>query len=221
METVIHGSPSFAYIDAQLDPGESIVTESDAMASMAAELDLKARFNGGIISAICKRFLGGESLFVSEYTNNSSDTLNLTLTQGTPGDITMMELSEGQSLCLQPGAYICSTKDVSLKVRWAGFASGIAREGFFKLMAKGPGQIWFGSYGGLVEKEIDGEYIVDTSHLVAYEPQIKLKLQLAGGLFSSFFGGEGLVTRVEGQGKIWIQTRSLSGLAGWINPRLY
>ena len=88
-------------------------------------------------------------------------------------------------------------------------------------MAKGPGQIWFGSYGGLVEKEIDGEYIVDTSHLVAYEPQIKLKLQLAGGLFSSFFGGEGLVTRVEGKGKIWIQTRSLSGLAGWINPRLY
>ena len=59
METVIHGSPSFAYIDAQLDPGESIVTESDAMATMAAELDLKARFNGGIISAICKRFLGG------------------------------------------------------------------------------------------------------------------------------------------------------------------
>ena len=26
------------------------------MATMAAELDLKARFNGGIISAICKDF---------------------------------------------------------------------------------------------------------------------------------------------------------------------
>ena len=70
------------------------------------------------------------------------------------------------------------------------------------------------------EKEIDGEYIVDTSHLVAYEPQLKLKLQMAGGIFSSFFSGEGLVTRVEGNGKIWIQTRSIGGLAGWLNPKI-
>ena len=39
--------------------------------------------------------------------------------------------------------------------------------------------------------------------------------------FSSFFGGEGFVTRMEGKGKIIIQTRSLSGLADWINPRLW
>ena len=102
----------------------------------------------------------------------------------------------------------------------AGFVSGISREGFFKLEAHGPGTIWFGAYGGLVGKEIDGEYIVDTSHLVAYEPQLKLKLQMAGGIFSSFFSGEGLVTRVEGNGKIWIQTRSIGGLAGWLNPKI-
>ena len=221
MQTEIHGSPSFAYVDATLDPGETLLCESDAMSTMAAELDLKAKLNGGFFGAICKRFLGGESLFVNEYTNKTDTPLHLTLTQSTPGDITAYELVAGQSLCLQPGAYICSTPDVKLKVRWAGFVSGIAREGFFKLQVQGPGTIWFGSYGGLVEKEIQGEYIVDTSHLVAYEPQMKLKLQMAGGIFSSFFGGEGLVTRVEGTGKIWIQTRSLSGLAGWINPRLY
>jgi uncharacterized protein (AIM24 family) len=49
---------------------------------------------------------------------------------------------------------------------------------------------------------------------------MKLKMQLAGGIFSSFFSGEGLVTRVEGKGKVWIQTRSLSGLVGWLNPKL-
>ena len=58
---------------------------------------------------------------------------------------------------------------------------------------------------------------MDTSHLVAYEPQLKLKAQLSGGLFSSFFSGEGLVTRIEGKGKIIIQTRSMSGLASWTN----
>ena len=37
---------------------------------------------------------------------------------------------------------------------------------------------------------------------------------------ASFFGGEGLVTRVVGRGRIVIQTRSVSGLASWINPKL-
>lgn len=85
----------------------------------------------------------------------------------------------------------------------------------------GDGQVWYGAYGALIEKSIDGEYIVDTSHLVAYEEGIQLKLQLASGIFSSFFGGEGLVTRVTGKGKIIVQTRSLSGLAGWINPKFW
>jgi len=105
-------------------------------------------------------------------------------------------------------------------MRWAGLVSGIAREGFFKLTVSGTGTLWYGAYGEMLERQVEGEYIVDTSHLVAYEPQMKLKLQLAGGIFSSLFGGEGFVTRVEGKGKIVIQTRSLSGLANWLNPRI-
>ena len=104
-------------------------------------------------------------------------------------------------------------------MRWAGLVSFIAREGLFKLTVSGNGQVWYGAYGALIEKQVDGEYIVDTSHLVAYEPGIKLKLQLAGGLFSSFFSGEGLVTRVCGNGKIIVQSRSISGLTAWLNPK--
>ena len=87
-------------------------------------------------------------------------------------------------------------------------------------MVSGTGKVWYGAYGALLERDLDGETIVDTSHLVAYSPGISLKLQLAGGIFSSFFGGEGLVTRVTGKGKIVIQTRSLSGLVSWLNPKL-
>jgi uncharacterized protein (AIM24 family) len=67
---------------------------------------------------------------------------------------------------------------------------------------------------------VEGEFIVDSAHLVNYEPQLKLKVQMAGGIFSSFFGGEGLVTRLQGTGKIVIQTRSLDGLKNWLNPRI-
>ena len=70
MNVGIKGSPSFAYLDVNLAPGESIIAESDAMATMAADLDLTARFNGGLFSGLCKKFLGNESLFINEFTVN-------------------------------------------------------------------------------------------------------------------------------------------------------
>ncbi len=219
MKARVDGSPSFAHIHIGLAPGESLVAESDAMASMDADLDMKAKLNGGLFSALAKKFLGGESLFINVFTNNTDSLKRLTLVQATPGDIRQVTLSGG-SICLQPGAYVASTPGLSLGVKWAGLASLIGREGLFKLYVTGSGVLWYGAYGGLVEKQVVGEYVVDTGHLVAYEPQMKLKVQLAGGIFSSLFGGEGLVTRVEGQGNITLQTRSIGGLAGWLNPRL-
>jgi uncharacterized protein (TIGR00266 family) len=219
MESIVHGSPSFAYVDVTLDPGEKIIAESDAMSSMAADLDMKAKLNGGLCGGLAKKFFGGESLFINHFVNNTDGPRKLTLVQPQPGDLRQYEIN-GDGICLQPGAYICSTTGVKLGVRWAGLVSGISREGFFKLTCKGQGTLWFGAYGGLIERDIDGEYIVDSSHLVAYEPCMKLKLQMAGGIFSSLLGGEGLVTRVVGKGKIWIQTRSVVGLAGWLNPKI-
>lgn len=218
MEANIKGSQAFSYIDIDLEPGETVIAESDAMSSMDADLDLTATFNGGFFKGLLKKLLGGETLFISRFSNNTSALKRVTLVQPVPGEIRCYELN-GNEFNLQPGAYLASTEGVTLGLRWAGLVSFIAREGLFKLTVTGNGKVWYGAYGALLEKEIDGEYIVDTSHLVAYEPGIKLKLQLAGGVFSSFFGGEGLVTRVEGKGKIIVQSRSVSGLAGWLNPK--
>ncbi len=220
MKTEIKGSKAFSYIDVELEPEEVLTTESDAMSSMSADLDLTAQLNGGFVKGILRKFLGGETLFISQFSNNTNGNRQLTIVQPTPGEIRSVELS-GDMLYLQPGAFLACTDGVKMGLNWAGFTSLIAREGLFRMVVSGEGTVWYGAYGALVEKEIDGEYIVDSSHLVAYEPSIKLKLQLAGGIFSSFFGGEGLVTRVEGKGKIVIQTRSISGLTSWLNPKFW
>ncbi len=219
MKLKIEGKPVFAYVEVELQPGETFVAESDAMASMSAELDMEAHFNGGLFRGLLKKYFGGESLFVNHFTNNTSQPLKLVLTQPTPGDMEVMELN-GETFCIQRGGYIGSDSGVKLGVRWAGLGSLIGGEGLFKLEVSGHGKVVFGAYGGLLTKEINGEYIVDTGHLVAYEPTMKLKPQLAGGLFGSFFGGEGFVTRVEGKGKIYLQTRNLAGLASWVNRNI-
>ncbi len=219
MKTEILGGRAFAYVRVELEPGESIITESDAMSSMSADLDLTARFNGGFFKGLLRKYLGGETLFISQFSNRTDGPRTLTLVQPTPGEIRCHEV-DGEELYLQPGAFLAATEGVTLGVKWAGFVSWIAREGLFKLVVKGQGKVWYGAYGALLDRQVDGEFIVDTSHLVAYGPGVKLKLQLAGGLFSSFFGGEGIVTRVCGQGKVVIQTRSEPGLLAWINPKL-
>jgi uncharacterized protein (TIGR00266 family) len=219
MKISVEGKPAFAHVHLELEPGETMIAESDAMSSMAADLDMKAKMNGGFFSGLMKKFFGGESLFVNHFTNNTSEPKKLSLVQATPGDMREVELQNG-SICLQPGAYVASTPGLKLGLRWAGIKSWISREGLFKLEVSGTGTLLYGAYGGLLEKEVDGAYIVDTSHLVAYEPQLKLKIQMAGGLFSSFFGGEGLVTRVEGKGKVIVQTRSMDGLKSWVNSKI-
>ncbi|MEZ5505950.1 MAG: TIGR00266 family protein [Gammaproteobacteria bacterium] len=219
MKAEIKGSAAFSYVDVELEPGDTFTAESDAMSSMDANIELRSRFNGGFFIALLRKFLGGETLFINDFSNPTNEPRRMTIVQPTPGAVRCVELND-ETLYMQPGSFLACTPGVKVGVKFAGFISWLAREGLFRIAVSGTGKVWYGAFGALLEKEIDGEYIVDTSHLVSYEPGIKLKLQLAGGIFSSIFGGEGLVTRVVGKGKIVIQTRSVHGLAGWINPRL-
>jgi uncharacterized protein (TIGR00266 family) len=219
MQASICGSSAFRYLQFQLEPEERLTAESNAMSSMDADLELTAKLNGGFISACARRFLGGESLFINKFHNSSSRSQRLTLTNPTPGDVKQLDLAS-TGICLQPGAFIACTEGLQLGVRWAGIPSFVAREGLFKLLIEGSGSLWFGAYGEIVERQLEGELIVDSGHLVAYEPQISLKIQLASGLIGSFLSGEGIVTRLEGRGKVYLQTRSMSGLVSWLNPKI-
>ena len=67
-------------------------------------------------------------------------------------------------------------------------------------------KVWLGGYGGIIERDIGEEYIVDTGHLIAYDPSVDLKVALSGGIFSSLFSGEGFVSKMQGPGKIYMQT---------------
>ena len=184
---------------------------------MSSAVNINTKLNGGFFKAIAKRFFGNESLFINEFTSEGEG--ELILTQAFPGDIECIELKD-TTMYLQPGAFLACEPGVELGLGWAGLASFVGREGLFRLKVTGTGRVWFGAYGGIFAKEIEGDYVVDTGHLVAYEPSVSIKMGMAGGLFSSFFSGEGLVTKVKGPGRIYLQSRSLDGLASWTNSHL-
>ncbi|NJK75886.1 MAG: TIGR00266 family protein [Oscillatoriales cyanobacterium RU_3_3] len=220
MDIDIRYKPSFATIFITLEPGESIIAESGAMVGMDGKLTMKTEFNGGFFSGILKKFFGGESLFVNQFINKTKQSLQVVLSQPTIGDIAEVQVQEN-NLCFQPGAYIASTPGVKLGVRWAGFASWFSGEGLFKLQASGKGTVFFGAYGGLTRKQINGDFIVDTGHLVAYESGLKMSVKMAGGLLGSITSGEGFVNKVTGKGTIYLQSRSIDGLVRFLSSKLY
>ncbi|MCA9048569.1 MAG: TIGR00266 family protein [Planctomycetaceae bacterium] len=218
MESEIRNRPSFANIRVLLEAGDQIIAEADAMASMSATISMQTRWSGGVMRGVAKRVFGGESMFVNVFTTDSEG--ELILTQPFPGDIECIEL-KGNTMFLQPGAFIACDPGVNLGLGWAGIKMAVAREGLFRLKVSGEGRVWFGAYGGIFQREIEEEFIVDSGHLVAYEPSIGIRIGMAGGIFSSFFSGEGLVTRLTGPGRVYMQSRSFGGLAAWTNSYLY
>ncbi|MEB3829273.1 TIGR00266 family protein [Phormidium sp. CCY1219] len=219
MEYDIRYKPSFATIFVTLSPGERITAEAGAMISMDSRLSMKSRVSGNIFGAWLRSTFGGESLFVNEFKNDTAQPLTLVLSQATIGDIAGVELTNS-AICFQPGAYIAHTPGIQLGLRWAGFTSGFAGEGFFKLKLSGTGRVFFGAYGGLTKKIMDGDLIVDNGHLVAYSPSIKMGLRFSGGLLASMTSQEGLVNRLQGRGEVYLQSRSLDGLVSFLRSKV-
>ncbi len=219
MKYEIRYKPAFATVFLTLNPGDRITAEADAMASMSSATTMDTKFSGGLIPGLLKAFLGGESLFVNTFSNSTQQPQQIVLTQSTIGDIEVVEL-KGNSICFQPGAFIACTPGVNMGVQWAGLASWISGEGLFKLKLSGKGLVFFGAYGGLTKRRVNGEFVVDTGHLVAYEPSIQMNVKMSGGLLGSVTSGEGLVNKLTGNGLIYLQSRSLDGLAKFVRPRL-
>lgn len=220
MRTEKFGSTSFCLLKVTLGPGEEFTAESGAMASHDPGIDIVTSTNGGFMTAFIAKFFGHESFFINTFRNVSAQPAAVFLTQSTPGDIVEKQMIN-ESHFIEGGSFIARTEGIRVGVSWAGFSSWFAGEGLFRLRISGTGTIWYGSYGAIIEKEIVGDYIVDSGHLLSYPPTVRLKLKLSGGIFSSLFSKEGFVLQLSGSGKVLLQTRSVKGLAQWLNPRFW
>ena len=90
--------PDFALLSVRLRPGQKILAEPSAMATMSPTLELKAGMRGGVGRSI-GRMLGGESLIVNTFTAKHGAG-ELDLAPASPGDVMHYRL-QGNSLMLQ------------------------------------------------------------------------------------------------------------------------
>lgn len=219
MEIEIVHRPSYSLAVAQLSPNERIRAEAGAMVSMSSSVSIETKAEGGFLKSLGRAVLGGESFF-QNFFMASAQGGELTLAPELPGDMLLIELT-GQRLMIQAGSYVASENGVDLTAKVSAKAF-MSTEGISMLEASGTGKLLVSSYGAIFERSIaTGEkYIVDTSHLVAFDATMGVVPKTVGGFKSTLFSGEGLVVELSGPGTAYMQTRSPRALINWIIPQL-
>ena len=219
MDIEIVHRPSYSLAVAKLTSGERIRAEAGAMVSMSGGVNIETKAEGGILKSLGRAMLGGESFFQNFFLAPAQGG-EVTLAPELPGDMMLIEL-KGERLMIQAGSYVASENGVELtaKVSVKAFMSA---EGISMLEASGTGKLLVSSYGAIFERKIGAgeKYIVDTSHLVAFDAGMSVTPKTVGGIKSTLFSGEGLVVELTGPGMVYMQTRSPRALINWIIPQL-
>ncbi|MEB3829271.1 TIGR00266 family protein [Phormidium sp. CCY1219] len=216
----IEHSPAYASLRLQLQPNQSVLIESGAMAAMDSGIQMKSRMQGGMMQGL-GRMMSGESLFISEFTAQGKGG-EIFVSPAVPGDIEHYSL-QGNGLRIQSSGFLASSPTVAIETGFEGGRGFFSGEGLFLVRATGEGDLWFNSYGAIVEIPVSGEYVVDTGYIVAFEESLNYSVENIGGLSfrglaTGVFGGEGLVCRFQGTGRLWVQSRSLLGLLNFFQP---
>ena len=136
------------------------------------------------------------------------------------GDVLLYEM-QGRELVVQAASYLASASAVDIDLGFQGFKSAFSGESIFWLSITGYGPVLLSSFGGIYEIDVNGEYIVDTGHIVAFEKTLNFRITKAGGSWlGAFLGGEGLVCRFQGQGKLYCQTHNPCAFGRQIGSQL-
>ena len=221
----INHSPEFPLLELRLAAGQQVFAEPSAMVTMSPSLDMSAGIKGGLIKGL-GRALGGESLIVNTFTAKAGRA-ELALAPGGLGDVMHYNVgATGTGLMLQSGAFLAHGQGVSISGKWGGARGFFSGNGLVMLRASGSGDLFFNGFGAVLPIDVDGGYIVDTGYVLAFEETLNyevttmpgLRLGGLGTLKTFFLGGEGLVCRFSGRGKLWVQTRQVGSYLGWVYP---
>ncbi len=213
--------PGAAAARITMAPNEKCVAEAGALIAMRGRFDLKTSTSDKKRSIIggLKRMLGGESFFLNHFTADSQGG-ELIFGAAIPGDMLSIEL-HGPGIIVEGGAFVLRSDGIEMELGWQGVKSIFAGEGLFWLKLSGRGHTVVNSFGAIYPVDIDGDFLVDTGHIVAFEESLKFSLTKAGkSWISSILGGEGLVCRFSGKGRIWCQSHHLSDFGGILGPLL-
>ncbi|HTR96323.1 MAG TPA: TIGR00266 family protein [Candidatus Acidoferrales bacterium] len=219
------------YVKIELDPGEAVVGEAGAMMYLEDDIHMETIFGdgsvqpSGLVGALLgagKRLLVGQSLFMTVFQNQGRVKRKAAFAAPYPGKIVAIPLAElGGELITQKDSFLVAAKGVGIDIAFTRrFGAGLfGGEGFILERLHGDGFAFVHAGGTLEQRTLAaGETLrVETGCIVAMTAGVDYDIQLAGGIRTMLFSGEGLfLATLKGPGRVWLQSLPFSRLAGRI-----
>lgn len=215
MKYEIKYRPSYSMLTVDLEAGEKITAEAGSMTYIEPTIDVKTTMRErGFLGTLGVALFGGQSFFVNHYTGPGK----AAFVAAPVGDIEKLPISTGKGMVIQKSAYVASTGDLDLDVKWEGFTKGLFGQGLFMLKVKGNGELFINTFGAIDMHELgEGEsLIVDNFHLVGFSESCSYSVTGFGGLKETILSGEGFVTNITGPGTVYIQTKNMREFVDWL-----
>ncbi|MBQ6335306.1 MAG: TIGR00266 family protein [Erysipelotrichaceae bacterium] len=212
---------SFPAVNVILDAGETVVTQSGAMAWCDSSIEMSTNAEGGLLKSIGRMFSGASLMFVRH--TAVEDDSRITFSAAFPGSIKEFKVDADHEYFAQKSAFLVAEEGVNVdatvnKNFWAGLLGG---EGFILQKFTGEGTMLAEIDGSLVEIELaEGEQVkVETGHVALFESTCQYDVESVSGFKNIFFGGQGLfLTTLTGPGKVWLQTLTAQDMAQKLIP---
>lgn len=219
MQYQIIGEP-FPALVCSLKDGETMISQSGAMAWMSPNMQMDTTSRGGL-GAIFGRMLAGESLFLNRYKAQGDGII--AYATSFPGSILAFPIAAEKDLVVQKMGFLASEEGVTQSVFFqkklgAGFFGG---EGFVLQKLSGQGLAFIEIDGYLYDYELkDGQQVIlNTGYLAAMEATCSIDIKGVSGVKNVLFGGQGFFnTIITGPGKVFIQTKPIHRLADALRP---
>ena len=224
---------SIQIVEVELDPQETVVAEAGTMCYMEQDITFETKMgdgsdpNQGVLGKILSagsRLLTGESVFMTHFTNHGTGKSHVAFSAPYPGTVIPIDLQNchNNEIIVQRDGFLCAAKGTKISITFnKRLGSGLfGGEGFILQKLQGDGLAFVHAGGTVIERNLNNETLrVDTSCIVAFEPQIQYDIQAAGGLKSMIFGGEGIfLATLQGTGKVWLQSMPIRKLIRAIAP---
>jgi uncharacterized protein (TIGR00266 family) len=218
MKYEIKYKPSYSMLVVSLEKGETITGEAGAMTYMDTTIEPHTRKREkSLLGSLGMSIIGRQSFWVNDYAAVAGPG-EVGLVSAPVGDIETLEVKPNQGYIIQKSAYLASTQNVDLDIKWEGFTKGLFGQGLFMIKVSGNGMLFINTFGAVDKHTLrSGQtIIVDNFHLVAFSDACKYKVTKFGGLKETLLGGEGLVTQITGPGDVYIQTKNLKEFVDWL-----
>ncbi|MED2737506.1 AIM24 family protein [Bacillus toyonensis] len=204
-------------VDIILDPEETVVAEAGAMLAMDGCIEMKTSILDGSskmsgLFNMGKRFVTGESLFFTRFTNKGTGKATVTFATPYMGRIVPVDLQQiGSAFLCSKGAFLCAAQGTDISIGFQkNIKSGLfGSTGFILQKIKGDGLAFLHSGGNLYKRVLKpGEEIfVDSEALIGFNEGIKFDLKFVKGVRNMLFSGEGMfLYKITGPGIVLAQS---------------